>query len=56
VVWETIATVTNSTFRLTGILPIDLKASHIALRLTSTSASLARIGQIVLYYDEGAKK
>lgn len=55
-VWEEIATVTNSTHRLTGLIGFEIEASHIALRLTSVSASPARLGQIALYYDQGKGK
>lgn len=51
VVWEEIATVTNTTYRLAGRVACNLEATHIALRLTSTSASAARIGQVAIYFE-----
>ncbi|UUJ74520.1 packaged DNA stabilization protein [Microcystis phage Mae-Yong1326-1] len=51
-VFEAVGTITGPTF---GIQKIGLQnfGTHIALRLRSTSASRARLGQIILHYETG---
>jgi hypothetical protein len=53
IAWETVATFTNSTFCNTGIIPYEAKCSHMALRLTNSTAEKAILGQIIVLYEGG---
>lgn len=52
--WETIGTITNSSYGGARI-PYENQSEHLSLRLTSTSASRAVVGQIAVRYELGSE-
>lgn len=50
--WETIATITNSSFTSAHI-HFQALSTHLSLRLRTTTAARARVGQIVVHYELG---
>lgn len=51
IVWETVATITGSSFRQNRIA-VAGASTHIACRLTTAGADAARLAQVAFHYDE----
>lgn len=52
IVWETLATIRNSTHRK-GRVPVRAHAENVAFRFTTSTATRARLGQIIIHHNAG---